>query len=501
VRTPRIHALPGVLGDIVFGEPSRIDVLVLAVGPGEQTGRPSAAHTRLAARLGIDLAQVIQREDVRGTEAEVVRVPWSAPVDGPDVGRVVLVGVGSGQPSAFRSAGAAVARAHRGHRRLVTSMGPLGGAAARAFAEGLVLGSYAPPRSGLSDGPKPPVARVDVVGRVAEADLASGVHSAEATVLARDLTQTPSSTKSPAWMAARARRVAVSRGLRVRVRGGRELRQEGFGGLVAVGSAAARGPRLVELEYCPPDQTSTTQHVVLVGKGVTFDTGGLCLKPRDSMVAMKTDMAGAGVVLAVLGACTQLGVRVRVTGLLALAENAIGAGSYRPGDVVTPYGGRSVEVANTDAEGRLVLADALAYADAVLAPDLLVDVATLTGAAASGLGRGHAALYSTDDRLVAGLQRAAAASGEQVWRMPLAQEYRSALDSTVADIAQVTGDPRIKAGSILGALFLREFVGSRRWAHLDIAGPARSERDQGLLCRGGTGYGARLLLRWLEGLR
>jgi leucyl aminopeptidase len=494
--TPRIRAVPGRLSDVVLGAASRIDVLALTVRPGEAAGSPTAADAKVAHGLGIDLAAVIDREDVRGTESEMVRVPWSPSVGGPDVGRVVLLGTGAGGPAAFRQAGAALARAHRGQGAVVASVGRAG---ARAFAEGLVLGSYTSPRSGLDDGPKPPIATVDVVGRVDPADLDRGAQTAAATVLARDLTQTPASTKSPAWMAARARRIAASRGLRVRVRAAQELRREGFGALLAVGSGADRGPRLVELEYRPPG--APARHVVLVGKGITFDTGGLSLKPKDSMVAMKTDMAGAGVVLAVLAACAQLGVRVRVTGLLALAENAIGATSYRPGDVVRPYGGPSVEIRNTDAEGRLVLADALAYADAVLDPDLLVDVATLTGAATLGLGRGHAALFSDDDRLVAGLRRAGEASGERVWRMPLAAEYRPALDSSIADIAQLAADPKIKAGSVLAALFLREFVGARRWAHLDIAGPARSDRDHGLLCRGGTGFGARLLLQWLEQLR
>jgi leucyl aminopeptidase len=240
---------------------------------------------------------------------------------------------------------------------------------------------------------------------------------------------------------------------------------------------------------------------VLVGKGITFDSGGISLKPREAMVPMKTDMTGAAVVLAVVRACARLGLRVRVTALLPLAENAIGASSYRPGDVVRQYGGRTVEIRNTDAEGRIVLADALAYADAHLDPDVVVDVATLTGAATLGLGRGHAALFTPDDRLATALQRAGESSGEAVWRLPLTEDYRSALDSDVADLCHIGTVDGIGAGAGLAALFLREFTGGRRWAHLDIAGPARSERDQGVVSRGGTGFGARLLLRWLETLR
>ena len=212
-------------------------------------------------------------------------------------------------------------------------------------------------------------------------------------------------------------------------------------------------------------------------------------------------MAGGAVVVAVLSALRSLGVRARVTGLVPFAENMIGAAAYRPGDVITQYGGRTVEVFNTDAEGRLVLADALAYADAQLDPDIVVDVATLTGAASQGLGRRHAALYSTDDALADGLLSAGEASGERLWRMPLVEEYRQAMDSDVADLRNTSGDPLISGGSITAALFLREFAGSRRWAHLDIAGPARSDRDEHEVSRGGTGFGARLLLRWLSDLR
>jgi leucyl aminopeptidase len=187
-------------------------------------------------------------------------------------------------------------------------------------------------------------------------------------------------------------------------------------------------------------------------------------------------------------------------GLLPLAENALGAASYRPGDVVRQYGGRTTEVVNTDAEGRVVLADAIAWADAHLEPAVVVDVATLTGAASLGLGRRHAALYSPDDDLAAALAAAAADSGERAWRMPLVEEYRPAIDSRVADVRQAVTDPGFGGGSITAALFLREFVHGRRWAHLDIAGPARSDKDEHEVPKGATGFGARLLLRWLEGL-
>ena len=211
---------------------------------------------------------------------------------------------------------------------------------------------------------------------------------------------------------------------------------------------------------------------------------------------MKTDMSGAAVVLAVAAACRALGVPVRVTALLPLAENAVGGGSYRPGDVVTQYGGRTVEIGNTDAEGRIVLADALAYADAQLDPDVLVDVATLTGAARVALARSMAPVYATDPALRDRLVEAGERTGEPLWAFPLVEDYREALDSDVADLNHIA--PAVGGGSVTAALFLREFTGGRRWAHLDVAGPGRSDADTGTLAKGATGYGARALLSWLE---
>jgi leucyl aminopeptidase len=220
------------------------------------------------------------------------------------------------------------------------------------------------------------------------------------------------------------------------------------------------------------------------------------------MVPMKTDMSGAAAVLATLVACRELDIRRPVIGLLPLAENAFGASSYRPGDIVTVHGGTTVEILNTDAEGRMVLADALSYAAGKLDPDVIIDVATLTGAATLGLGRRHAALYATDDQLARSLTGAGAGSGEQLWRMPLVEDYRPVLDSPIADLRHLAGKgAAMGGGSIVAALFLREFVGAHRWAHLDIAGTGRSDREEYEVTKGATGFGARLLLRWLEGLR
>jgi leucyl aminopeptidase len=304
-------------------------------------------------------------------------------------------------------------------------------------------------------------------------------------------------------MADRAVELAREAGLRVEVRGPAELAAEGFGGILAVGAGSASAPRLVTVSYEPAatDSARRTRHVVVVGKGITYDTGGISIKPREAMVPMKTDMAGAAVALATVLGAAAAQVAHRVTAVLPLAENHFGAASYRPGDVLRLYGGRSVEIANTDAEGRIVLGDALAYADAVLDPDVLIDVATLTGAASLGLGKQHAALYGTDDRLVQAIQEAAVESGEPVWPMPLVEDYTDAVRSRVADLRHVPQDLGYGGGSITAALFLRELVGARTWAHLDIAGPARSTADKHEITEGATGYGARLLLRYLAALR
>ncbi|HVN85831.1 MAG TPA: leucyl aminopeptidase [Candidatus Binatia bacterium] len=324
--------------------------------------------------------------------------------------------------------------------------------------------------------------------------LARGRVLAEATCYARDLITTPAAEMTPNRLAQEARRLARSHHLGVRIFDEAALRRHGMGAILGVAQGSAQPPRLIELRYRPHGRPR--KRIAIVGKGITFDSGGLSLKPNDSMKLMKTDMAGGAAVIATMSALARLGAPVRVTGLVAAAENMPSGTALRVGDVIRHYGGRTVEVLNTDAEGRLVLADALAYADAVLAPDVVVDLATLTGAARVALGSVMAALYATDDGLAAALLDAGTASGDRLWRMPLAEEYRAGLDSPVADLANVAGGPG-RAGSIDAALFLREFTGGRAWAHLDIAGAARATADDGETTKGATGFGTRLLLHWL----
>ncbi|GIG40384.1 leucyl aminopeptidase family protein [Cellulomonas phragmiteti] len=514
-RTPPTVTLHDAgVGDSPLLADGSVDAVAVQVAPGragDDALQPRSGTPQAAARYGIDLAELAERAGLTGAAGEAFTVhlplPVGSSVELPWAGlpaRIVLVGVGDESTTALRRAGAALARATRGLRRVATTVGaqthhdPAGAAqAARAVVEGYLLAAYRAPRITATPDEKPP-AELVLLGRDGPA-VAAAVDAARigasATWLARDLTTTPSNVKDPAWMADRARRLGTAAGLDVQVLGPRELAAGGFGGILAVGAGSASPPRLVRLTYTPAGGGG--RHVVVVGKGITYDTGGLSIKPREAMVPMKTDMAGSAVALATVLAAAEAKVADRVTAVLPLAENHVGAASYRPGDVVTIHGGTTVEIANTDAEGRLVLADALAWADATLDPDVLVDVATLTGAASLGLGRQHAALYGTDDALVAALSAAGDRTGELTWHMPLVADYEEAVRSSVADLRHVPEDRRIGGGSITAALFLRRFVGRRAWAHLDIAGPGRAAADKHEVTEGATGFGARLLLEYL----
>ncbi|WP_067804835.1 leucyl aminopeptidase [Actinomadura formosensis] len=451
---------------------------------------PVAPAAEVAGSLPFTLDELLALHRAKGEPGEITATQVRI---GDRVRELLLYGVGEAAPADLRRAGAALARRGRGRTALVAGV-PAGDLS--AFVEGALLASYefkigAPSaRKALGT-----LAVLTEAGPRADAPaIDRGTARARATALARDLANTPSGEKDPSWLAGRAEQVAKDAGLTVRVRGEKELIEGGFGGLLAVGGGSARPPRLIELSYAPDEPAD--RHVVLVGKGITFDSGGLSLKPNDNMKTMKTDMAGGGAVIAVMSALRGLGVRARVTGLVAAAENMPSGSSMRPGDVITHFGGTTSEVLNTDAEGRLVLADALAYADAELAPDVVVDIATLTGAAKVALGLRHAALFASDDALAAALTRAGTVAGEPVWRLPLVADYRAAIDSDVADINNI-GRGGYGGGSITAALFLREFAGDRAWAHLDIAGPGRATADDAEITRGATGFGVRLLLDWL----
>jgi leucyl aminopeptidase len=479
----RLVAADGTLSQVAIA----VDAEAVAVPIFAEGRVPQAEIQQL---LPFTLAELAELHGVKGEPGETVAASVRL---GDKLRELVLYGTGDGSPGALRKAGAALARYGKGKGKRNIAVGVPG--EVEAFTEGVLLASYTFKIG--EPAKKAPLETLTVLTEggpeQARPAIERGTVRARATALARDLANMPSGEKSPAWLAEQAQQVAAEGGLAVRVRDETDLRAEGFGGILAVGAGSARPPRLIELTY---DPGNADRHVVLVGKGITFDSGGLSLKPADAMTPMKTDMAGGGTVIAVMSALKALGVSVRVTGLISAAENMPSGSAMRPGDVIKHYGGKTSEVLNTDAEGRLVLADALAYADTVLEPDLVVDIATLTGAAKIALGLKHGALFATDDDLANALTSASSASGEALWRLPLTLEYREAIESEVADVANIERKG-FGGGSIMAALFLREFVGNRPWAHLDVAGPARAGSDEAEITKGATGFGTRLLLTWL----
>ena len=447
--------------------------------------------------LGIDLLAVLEGRRATGKAGEVVSVPVGGSPEHPDLRQVVLVGLGDEQPADFRRAGAALARATFDHESVVTNVASAGDDDALvAFVTGVMLGSFV--FHWRSQGPeRHPVRRVVLAGLSDEdhtAALERGLELGGAGWRARMLATVPSNLKSPAWMAEQAEQIAAESDLSCEIWDEKKLAKQGFGGLLAVGRASATPPRLIRLDYTPAGGRRAPR-VVLVGKGITFDTGGLSIKPGEGMSTMKRDMTGGAVVMAVLAALGPLGCPVRVTGLVPAAENAVGGNALRPGDVVTHYGGRTSEVVNTDAEGRLVLADAMAYALDTLDPAVLVDVATLTGAMKVALGQWVGGYFANDDTLAERLHDAGAAAGEPLWRMPLEPDYEDTLSSTIADATNAPGGP----GAITAALFLQHFAGTVPWAHLDFASTGDAPSESFEWTKGPSGFGARALLTWLTG--
>ena len=445
--------------------------------------------------FGLNLVDELSFFSATGKAGEIFEFPVSAQDSQCD--RIFLVGVGSHSLLDVRLAGAALGRKLRGKENSLYSLVAQTGAEILAHGVSLILGNYQwtkktstpklkAPDYFLSNSHPEQLVRAQVV--------------AHAVLRARDMIHTPANIKTPAWMAQQAKSFARNTDLIVSVLSGKALSE--FGGLQAVGNSSPNpGPRFIQVSYAPRG-SKNWPHVVLVGKGITFDTGGISLKrPYDTMIGMKCDMSGAAAILSVVSAMPLTKPKVKVTALLMCAENALSGTAQRPSDVITHYGGTTVEVINTDAEGRLVLADGLAYANLNLDPDYLVDIATLTGAATLGLGRQYGAMYTRNDVLAKKLHDIGETSGDRVWHMPLIDDYSIALESSVADFNHTADKPKFSAGSVTAALFLEKFVGNRNWVHLDIAGPARSEADAGENPKGGTGFGVRLLIDWISSIK
>jgi len=463
------------------------DAFVAGVGAGPQF--EGAARWALEA-LGAGTAEYLAAADFQGKPGQVAVLPGAA-----GYGSIVFVGLGD-DPDAetVRKAAGTAGRAMRRRRTVATALHDLGiPGAASAAAQGFALGQYSFHRH-LSD-PKPAVtewlgfAGADD-GEIEEAR--RGLVVAEAVSLARDLINESPVNKSPATLAGIAEEIGERTGVRVRVYDEAEITAERFGGLLGVNAGAANPARMVELWYEPEDARA---FVAFVGKGIVFDSGGLSLKPAEAMETMKTDMSGAAAVFGAVQAIATLGLPVKVLGIAPLTENMPGGSAVRPGDVLEARNGKTIEVLNTDAEGRLVLADGLSLA-AEAGPDLVVDIATLTGACMVALGLKIAGVIGTDEG-VAAVEAAAAACGERVWRLPLPDDYRKLIDSDVADMKNTGGR---YGGAITAALLLREFTGDLPWAHLDIAGPARAAEDEFYVTKGGTGFGVRTLVAVAEHL-
>ncbi|HUG08094.1 MAG TPA: leucyl aminopeptidase [Acidimicrobiia bacterium] len=402
--------------------------------------------------------------------------------------KAVLV-VGLGDETSFDSLRAASGNAIRNIKteRAVTLLAAVDiEEATRAVVEGTLLGGYQF-RTYKTDDDALDAETVEVVG-ADEAELAAAIVACEATILARDWVNTPAKDTAPETLAGLIGAAAEGTGVTVEIWDRSRIEEEKLGALLGVAAGSDRDPRVVILQYRPD---GATQHVALVGKGITFDTGGLSLKTANFMEEMKDDMSGAAAVAAATIGIARLVIPVNVTAITPLTDNAVGGDATRPGDVLRPVDGPTIEVLNTDAEGRLILADGLGLAKRY-EPDLTVDVATLTGAAAVALGKQVAAVFGSDPGVSARVLDAAAKAGEEFWELPLHRGYRKSIDSNIADIKNISGSRY--GGAIVAALFLAEYSGEGPWAHLDIAGPARREETSGEFVKGASGVGVRTLI-------
>jgi leucyl aminopeptidase len=477
---------------------SEADVLVLLSTKTPDGVRLVGPAPALDDSVAVSLAAV----GATGASEELVRLP--SPFSG--TASLAVVGVGSNPDAeSVRNAVGAAVRRLAGTSSVAIDASTLDPEVATAAVDGAVLGSYAFTRyrSGSEEDLKAPVAAVavhvaDTVANDAEAITRRAVTTATAISTVKDLVNTPASDLYPESFADQAVALLADTGVEVTVWDEEALARDGFGGILGVGAGSSRGPRLVRIDYSP---ASAERHVAIVGKGITFDTGGLSLKPAGSMVGMKYDMTGAATVLAVVAAAAELDLPIRLTGWLCLAENMPSGTAMRPEDVITIRGGRTVEVLNTDAEGRLVMADGLVAASEET-PDALIDIATLTGAASIALGSRYSGVMG-DAALSTRIVELGDSVGEKLWHMPLPSELRALLNSSVADIANAKIGNR-NGGMLLAGVFLREFVGSVDgapipWAHIDIAATANNEGSPyGFTGSGPTGVGVRTLLALAE---
>lgn len=491
---------------VEIGSVTEVSTELLVVNLFEDVGQPGGATGAVDAALQGAIADLMAAGDIKGKEGEVTLL---YPRGGVSAKRVLVVGLGRRDAlnvHAVRRAAAAVARKAQelGIESLCTIVHGAGAGnidpegAAQAVVEGTVLGSYQfTAYLTCNDAIRKPLAGLTLLTHNAtslpalQAGATAGNAIAEAVCLARDLTNLPGNDLPPSAMAARAQEVAAQCGLTCTVLDETQMQTLGMGSLLAVGKGTDQPSQFIVLEH-NADRSDLKPYVV-VGKGITFDSGGISLKPGQGMEAMKDDMAGAAATLGIMQAVAALDLPIRVVGLMPCVENMPSGKAYRPGDVIKAINGRTIEVISTDAEGRLILADALGYAQRYQ-PQAVVDLATLTGACVVALGTVASGLLCNDDALAGQLEKAAGESGEKTWRLPLWDEYKQQIKSDVADIKNSGGR---EAGAVIGGIFLQNFV-DYPWAHVDIAGMVFSHQVEGWRVKGGTGYGVRLLVAWLR---
>lgn len=485
----------------------KADLLVVNICQGEK--KPSGATAAVDKALGGLLTAEIKDTWFAGKRGEMLAVSAHGKISAK---RVVLVGLGEYKKldrETLRRVSAAIIRAYQGKgiRRIATIFHGAGQGkiaprdAAASIAAGALLAAYRFHKYQEKKKDANEIEELVIVDRdarklrQAEQGIAAARLAVEATVYARDLVNEPASVCIPAHLVKHARDIAkASKGaVTVEIFDRNECKRLGMGAFLSVASGAGEEPFFIHLKFKP---RGAKKKIALVGKGITFDSGGLQIKPGDAMQGMKLDMAGAAAVLGVFSKITELAPRAEVHGIIAATENMPGPRAYKPGDIVRAMNGKTIEIGHTDAEGRVTLADALAYA-AKLKPDEIIELATLTGAAMVALGEEVAAVMGNDEKLIGRIRAAAEQTGEQFWQLPLHEDYRGLIKSHVADIKN-SSSVRY-GGAITGGLFLSNFVNDIPWAHLDIAGPAFAEKDTiSYLPRGGTGFGVRTLIEFLH---
>lgn len=466
--------------------PAKVDVMAI----------PVFTKLNVPADAGVEIDRNWLK--ARGFEAKPCETAALLADDGSTILAVGLGDADKADTDTYRRAAAAAVRAAGAARHVAIAFGQPKAAldpraVSQALAEGAGLAAYR--YNEFKSEAKPSrLNRVTVVGADAQA-VALGARIAEAVSMVRDLVNGPPDLVTPAYLGMVATEIAERAGLEVDVWDEDRIEAERLGGLRGVSLGSDRPPRLIRLVSEPADGKARAT-VALVGKGITFDSGGLSIKTGEGMMTMKTDMSGAAAVLGAMSVVREIAPDLRVIGYAACTENLPSGSAIKPGDVLRFRNGKTAEILNTDAEGRLVLADALSLA-VEDEPDAIVDLATLTGAVVVALGREISGVMGTDANLVDQVKQAGDRAGEPAWELPLPDAYRKHIDSEVADIKNI-GAPG-QAGSIAAGLFLREFVGDVPWAHLDIAGTARAEADDGYISRGGTGVGVRTVLELLKG--